>query len=101
MRKRRRIMSSLLVAALVMAMSAASAVAEPIMHDVRPGYGVTGIGWISDYHAPPLRGTPVDTRVYYLDSGVKGGPTTLILGGTHSNEIAGIMAATLFVELGE
>lgn len=96
MRKRRRIMSSLLVTALVMAMSTTSAVAEPIMHDVRPGYGVTGIGWVSDYHAP-LRGTPVDTRVYYLDSGVKG-PTTLILGGTHSNEIAGIMAATLFVE---
>lgn len=69
---------------------------EPMMQDVRPGYGVTDIGWLSDYHAP-LRGTPVDTRVYYLDSGVPG-PTTFVLGGTHSNEIAGIMAATLFVE---
>lgn len=96
MRRWRRIMFSLFVAALVMATSVASAVAEPVMHDVRPGYGVTGIGWISDYHAP-LRGTPIDTRVYYLDSGAEG-PTTLILGGTHSNEIAGIMAAKLFVE---
>ncbi|MGI6146932.1 MAG: hypothetical protein GX183_04330 [Firmicutes bacterium] len=70
--------------------------AEPTMHDVRPGYGVTRIGWLSDYHAP-LKATPVDTRVYYLESEVPG-PTLFILGGTHSNEIAGIMSATLFVE---
>jgi hypothetical protein len=68
----------------------------PILHDVRPGYGVTSIGWLSDYFAP-IRGSAVDTRVYYLDSRMPG-PTLFILGGTHSNEIAGIMAATLFVE---
>lgn len=67
-----------------------------VSHDVRPGYGVTRIGWLSDYHSP-LRGTPMDTPVYYLESG-KPGPTAVILGGTHANEIAGVMAATLIVE---
>lgn len=65
-------------------------------HDVRPGEGVTRVGCMSDYHAA-LYLTPVDTRVYYLESG-KPGPTALILGGTHANEIAGVMAATLIVE---
>ncbi|HAN86220.1 MAG TPA: hypothetical protein DCQ13_01090 [Firmicutes bacterium] len=65
------------------------------LHDVRPGDGVTRIGCISDYHVS-LCLTPVDTRVYYLESH-KPGPTALILGGTHANEIAGIMAATLIV----
>lgn len=68
----------------------------PILHDVRPGYGVTGIGWLSDYHAP-LKNTPVDSRIYFLDSG-NPGPTLVLLGGTHSNEIAGIAAATLVIE---
>ncbi|HHY31452.1 MAG TPA: hypothetical protein GX515_00305 [Firmicutes bacterium] len=67
-----------------------------VSHDVRPGYGVTRIGWLSDYHAP-LRGTPMDTPVYYLESG-KPGPTAVIVGGTHANEIAGIIAATMIVE---
>jgi hypothetical protein len=96
MNKWSRNLISLFVATLVIAVAVVPAVAEPILHDVRPGYGVTAIGWISDYHAP-LRGSAADTRVYYLDSGIEG-PTTLILGGTHSNEIAGIMAAKLFVE---
>lgn len=96
MRRMSRTVCAVFAAALVMAVAVAPALAEPIIHDVRPGYGVTGIGWISDYHAP-LRGSAVDTRVYYLDSKVEG-PTTLVLGGTHSNEIAGIMAATLLVE---
>lgn len=96
MRRWSRTIVSLFVAAFMVATVVLPAVADPIIHDVRPGYGVTAIGWISDYHTP-LRGSAVDTRVYYLDSGVEG-PTTLILGGTHSNEIAGIMAAKLLVE---
>lgn len=68
----------------------------PAFHDIRPGYGVTQIAWLSDYH-PPLRGTPGDTRVYILDSGIPGG-TAAILGGTHGNEISGVMAATVLVE---
>ena len=68
----------------------------PVFHDIRPGYGVTDCIWLSDY-LPALRGTPGDTRVYILDSGVPGG-TALILGGTHGNEVAGIMAAVILVE---
>ena len=89
----------LLAWALLLTLGAAAFAQEPILHDVRPGYGVTGIGWLSDYHAP-LRGTPVDTRVYYMDSG-QPGPTVVIVGGTHSNEIAGISAALLIVERAE
>src|SRR5690625_2327944 len=69
---------------------------SPALHDIRPGYGVTGIGWLSDYH-PALKGTPGDTRVYYLDSGVPGG-TVYVQGGTHGNEIAGVIAAVVLVE---
>ncbi|MCR4424871.1 MAG: succinylglutamate desuccinylase/aspartoacylase family protein [Firmicutes bacterium] len=68
----------------------------PVTHDVRPGYGATAIKWLSAYH-PAIAHTPVDTAVYYLE-GKKPGPTLLILGGTHGNEIAGVMAATLIVE---
>jgi hypothetical protein len=91
-----------LVLALVLAALLAGTAVQaqgPMLHDVRPGYGVTKIGWLSDYHAP-LRGTRADTRVYYLDSG-EPGPTAVILGGTHANEIAGIAAATLIVERAE
>ncbi len=99
MNRRSRITRLVLLVTLAVAVcvpTSVLAVAEPILHDVRPGYGVTSIGWLSDYFAP-IRGSAVDTRVYYLDSHVPG-PTLFILGGTHSNEIAGIMAATLFVE---
>lgn len=81
---------------LITATGGVSSAQGPILHDVRPGYGVSRIGWLSDYHAP-LRNTPVDSRVYYLESGVPG-PTAVILGGTHSNEIAGVAAATLIIE---
>lgn len=78
-------------------LTATTAGAEtPAFHDIRPGYGVTHVGWLSDYHAP-LRGTPGDTRVYVLDSGQPGG-TAFIMGGTHGNEIAGVVAATILVE---
>lgn len=86
----------LVVLIVVFASSVFCSAQVPILHDVRPGYGVTGIGWLSDYH-PALRNTSVDSRVYYLESG-EPGPTVVIVGGTHSNEIAGISAATLIIE---
>jgi hypothetical protein len=52
--------------------------------DLRPGYGVTLQGWLSNYFAP-LRGTPLDTPVFYLDSG-KPGATALVIGGTQKNK---------------
>lgn len=85
-----------LALAILLMLSMSAFAQTPAFHDIRPGYGVTGIGWLSDYF-PALRGTPGDTRVYYLDSGVPGG-TVYVQGGSHGNEIAGVMAATILVE---
>lgn len=92
-------------AALVLAMPAA-AVSQPaeivlpraaaMVHDVRPGPGVTAVKRLADY-LPSLSGTAGDTAVYVLDSKVPGA-TAVVLGGTHGNEIAGIMAAVLAIE---
>lgn len=65
---------------------------EPIA--VNPN--VTEIKMLSDYNAH-LKNTELDTQVYVFDSGVKGG-TFLILGGTHPNESAGLLAAIALVE---
>ena len=87
----------LAVFALALYLSPAFA-AEPTSHDVRPGYGVSDVCWLSDYH-PSLRGTPGDTSVYVLRGDEPGG-TFLLLGGTHPNEIAAVMAAIRVVERG-
>jgi len=71
---------------------------DPVSHDVRPGYGVTETRWLSSY-LPALANTPGDTPVYVMEGDSEGG-TLLLLGGTHANEIAGVMAATLVVERG-
>jgi len=70
--------------------------AELELHDIRPGSGVTEIKWLSDYQ-PSLKGTNADTRIYVME-GKEQGPTLLLLGGTHGNEIAGISTAILMVE---
>jgi hypothetical protein len=71
---------------------------DPVSHDIRPGYGVTETRWLSSY-LPALANTPGDTPVYVMEGDSEGG-TLLLLGGTHANEIAGVMAATLVVERG-
>lgn len=70
----------------------------PASHDIRPGYGVTETRWLSDY-LPALANTSGDTPIYVMQGDREGG-TLLLLGGTHANEIAGVMAATLVVERG-
>ena len=72
---------------------------EPTSHDIRPGYGVTETRWLSDY-LPGLANTSGDTPIYVMRGDSEGG-TLLLFGGTHANEIAGIMAATILVERGE
>ena len=61
---------------------------------------VPGPGWtmtmLSDT-LPALKGTDGDTRVYTYDSGKPGG-TFIVLGGTHPQEIAGVLAADLLIE---
>jgi len=71
---------------------------DPVSHDIRPGYGVTEVRWLSAY-LPALANTAGDTPVYVMQGEREGG-TLLLLGGTHANEIAGVMAATLVVERG-
>jgi predicted deacylase len=66
------------------------------VHDIRPGPGVTAVKMLSAY-APGLADTPGDTKVYVLE-GREPGATIFVAGGTHGNEIAGIMAAVVLVE---
>jgi hypothetical protein len=80
----------------VTAASVALPKGAPFAHDLRPGPGVTAERWLSAY-LPDLEGTPGDTRVYVLE-GKEPGATVVVLGGTHGNEIAGIVTAALLVE---
>jgi len=81
---------------LAFAVALAACAAEPTSHDIRPGYGVSKMCWLSEY-LPALKETAGDTPIYVL-RGEQPGGTFLLLGGTHANEIAGVMAAVLFVE---
>lgn len=68
----------------------------PFKHDIRPGPGVTSTTRLSSY-LPSLANTPGDSDVYILQ-GTEPGATVFVAGGTHANEISGIMAATVLVE---
>ena len=57
---------------------------------------ITEVKKLSDYF-DGVKGTTNDCNVYIFDSGVEGG-TFLIWGGTHAEEPAGPMAASLMVE---
>ena len=88
---------ALLVVALVIAGSAAvsfSAMHEP--EPIYPGPGVTRTGWLSDYFSS-IAGGPGDSPVYVLEGAEPGG-TLVLLGGTHPQEVAGHVAATLVIE---
>jgi hypothetical protein len=65
---------------------------EPIV----AGPGVTGQRMLSAAE-PSLAGSPGDTPVYEL-AGDKPGGAMMILGGTHPQEIAGMLAAVLVIE---
>ena len=66
--------------------------AEPII----AGPGVTKQHMLSEYN-PNLAGSQGDTPVFEL-AGEKPGGTVTILGGTHPQEIAGMLAAVLLIE---
>jgi hypothetical protein len=61
-----------------------------------PSDGLTRTGRLSEY-CESLHGSRADATVYFYDSGVPGA-TMLVLGGTHPNEPAGFLAATVLVE---
>lgn len=58
--------------------------------------GITSVKKLSDYNKN-LLGTPGDTDIYVLDSGVPGGKA-LVYGGTHSNETAAVLNALTYIE---
>jgi len=85
------------VAALAVAGTAGSIFAA--MREVEPivaGPGVTGERMLSAVE-PSLAGGPGDTPVFEL-AGDKPGGTMMILGGTHPQEIGGMLAAVLVIE---
>jgi hypothetical protein len=67
-----------------------------IAHDYRPSPSLARTGWLSDYY-PGLLGTPGDSKVYFFEGKEPGG-TLFVGGGTHANEIAGIMSAVTILE---
>lgn len=85
-----------ILVAVLAAVSVSAKGRPPAPSEARPGRGVTQTVMLSSYF-PALANTAGDTPVFIMQ-GAKPGPTVLILGGTHGNEIAGIMTATLLVE---
>ena len=61
-----------------------------------PAATLSASGKLSDY-LPRLRGSNGDSNIFFFDSGKPGG-TVLILGGTHPNETAGFISATVMLE---
>ena len=86
----------MLMLGLASGLMSACAACAAFRMDVRPGYGVTQMRWLSDYN-PNLKDTEYDTPVYVMD-GEKAGATALVLGGTHARELGGVTAATMIVE---
>ena len=90
LRVRRCVLTALCLAACALPAQAAFQI------DVRPGYGVTGRKWLSDY-SPNLRGTDYDAPVYVMEGKEEGG-RALLFAGTHSREIAGPVSAAILLE---
>lgn len=95
----RRTQISILLFIVVLAIAIPGLASGPVSHDIRPGHGVTELRWLSDYF-PALAGTTGDTPIYVM-RGEEEGDSLLLLGGTHPNEIATVMASILLVERGE
>lgn len=66
--------------------------------EIVAGEYVTEVTKLSDYY-PGLLDTSGDTDVYVLEGEEEGG-TILVLGGTHANEISGILASITMIESG-
>jgi hypothetical protein len=97
MKKNHKIAIGLLVFAIIIsAVSAMEFIDQWNPDMIVPGPGVTGIAVLSDYF-PELKGEYSDTPVYFLESDNPGG-TVFVLGGTHPNEPASMLAAVLLIE---
>lgn len=63
---------------------------------LKPAAGLTKTGYLSDYFEG-IKGTSNDSKIYFFDSG-NPGATVLLLGGTHPNEPAAFITATVILE---
>jgi hypothetical protein len=86
------LIAGVLIAAFAGRIFAAMHEPEPIY----PGPGVTKTDRLGSYF-PDIAGGPGDTPVFVLDGREPGG-TLVLLGGTHPQEVAGMVAATVVVE---
>ncbi|MBU2511311.1 succinylglutamate desuccinylase/aspartoacylase family protein [bacterium] len=95
--KKHLVFLSILAVTAAVIIEAASLFSEMSeMPTENPGKGVTEIRMLSRYW-PNLKGTAGDTEVFVL-RGEKPGASMLILGGTHPNEPASNVAATVLIE---
>jgi len=71
---------------------------DAALAEQRPGPAVSRIGALSDY-VPSLAGTALASPVYFIEPKAPSpdSPAILILGGTHGNEPAGVVTASLFI----
>ncbi len=60
------------------------------------GPGVTSVLHLSEF-SPGLKGTGADTLVYVLQGKEPGGKV-ILFGGTHANEVEGVLSSILFIE---
>lgn len=92
--------SPLVATPLVAKLAAANPAFAAALAEQLPGPSVSRIGALSDY-LPSLAGTAMDSPVYFLEPQATAPdadrPAILILGGTHGDELAGIVAASLFI----
>lgn len=86
----------LVAAVLLAAVASADFLKMHVDETIVETENLTEIKMLSDYF-DGLKGTEGDTPVYVFDSGVPGG-TMLVLGGTHPNETAGLMATIGLIE---
>ena len=87
----------LLVGGVLVAVLAALDFLEMRRDDlIVPGPGVKERFWLSRY-LENLKGSPGDTDIFFLEGSAAGG-SFLLLGGTHPQETAGVLAAILLIE---
>ncbi len=99
MKKFAYLWKNLLILAVMLVFAIPAAMDFKAMHKpetIAENENLTEIRKLSDYCAG-LKGTEADSEIYVFDSGVDGG-TFLILGGTHPNESAGLVAAVGIIE---
>ena len=96
----KRLISKIIILVVVLVIGAIAAAQfwqlRHFKEEVVVSDALTDVKWFSDY-VTSLKGTWLDTPVFFFDSGVEGG-TVFINGGPHPYEPASTMAAYLMME---